>query len=132
MTKDIETGVSMYDFNRANMGKLPLLDEEGIEGAKNVVRKFLTRQTENFYYMLLNHENRYFTLFEFTHNIKSDGRINTMADDVIECMLNCGFGIIDINEDEIGMALEVWVKDIETEAVHMYLLFPYDFGVIKY
>lgn len=132
MTKDIETGVSMYDFNRANMGKLPLLDEEGIEGAKNVVRKFLTRQTENFYYMLLNHENRYFTLFEFTHNIKSDDRINTMADDVIECMLNCGFGIIDINEDEIGMALEVWVKDIETEAVHMYLLFPYDFGVIKY
>lgn len=132
MTKDIETGVSMYDFNRANMGKLPLLDEEGIEGAKNVVRKFLTRQAENFYYMLLNHENRYFTLFEFTHNIKSDGRINTMADDVIECMLNCGFGIIDINEDEIGMALEVWVKDIETEAVHMYLLFPYDFGVIKY
>ena len=83
MTKDIETGVSMYDFNRANMGKLPLLDEEGIEGAKNVVRKFLTRQTENFYYMLLNHENRYFTLFEFTHNIKSDDRINTMADDVI-------------------------------------------------
>ena len=132
MTKDIETGVSMYDFNRANMGKLPLLDEEGIEGAKNVVRKFLTRQTENFYYMLLNHENRYFTLFEFTHNIKSDDRINTMADDVIECMLNCGFGIIDINEDEIGMALEVWVKEIETEAVHMYLLFPYDFGVIKY
>ena len=132
MTKDIETGVSMYDFNRANMGKLPLLDEEGIEGAKNVVRKFLTRQTENFYYMLLNHENRYFTLFEFTHNIKSDDRINTMADDVIECMLNCGFGIIDINEDEIGMALEDWVKDIETEAVHMYLLFPYDFGVIKY
>ena len=132
MTKDIETGVSMYDFNRANMGKVPLLDEEGIEGAKNVVRKFLTRQTENFYYMLLNHENRYFTLFEFTHNIKSDDRINTMADDVFECMLNCGFGIIDINEDEIGMALEVWVKDIETEAVHMYLLFPYDFGVIKY
>ena len=132
MTKDIETGVSMYDFNRANMGKLPLLDEEGIEGAKNVVRKFLTRQTENFYYMLLNHENRYFTLFEFTHNIKSDDRINTMADDIIECMLNCGFGIIDINEDEIGMALEVWVKDVETEAVHMYLLFPYDFGVIKY
>lgn len=132
MTKDIETGVSMYDFNRANMGKLPLLDEEGVEGAKNVVRKFLTRQTENFYYMLLNHENRYFTLFEFTHNIKSDDRINTMADDVIECMLNCGFGIIDINEDEIGMALEVWVKDVETEAVHMYLLFPYDFGVIKY
>lgn len=132
MTKDIETGVSMYDFNRANMGKLPLLDEEGIEGAKNVVRKFLTRQTENFYYMLLNHENRYFTLFEFTHNIKSDDRINTMADDVIECMLNCGFGIIDINEDEIGMALEVWVKDVETEVVHMYLLFPYDFGVIKY
>ena len=132
MTKDIETGVSMYDFNRANMGKLPLLDEEGIEGAKNVVRKFLTKQKENFYYMLLNHENRYFTLFEFTHNIKSDGRINTMADDVIECMLNCDFGIIDINEDEMGMALEVWVKDIETEAVHMYLLFPYDFGVIKY
>jgi hypothetical protein len=40
--------------------------------------------------------------------------------------------IIDIFEDETGEALEVWVKNLETEAVYMYLLFPYDSGVIEY
>lgn len=133
MEKDIETGINMYDFNRANMGQLPVLTtEEELEGAKQVIRDFLCEEEYAFYYMLLNHENRYFTLFEFTHDIKSDGRRNEMADDVIICMNNCGFDIIDICKDSSGCALEVWVKDRTTQVVHMYLLFAYDFGVIRY
>ena len=59
-------------------------------------------------------------------------KIELMGEDVIECLQNCNFGIIDIFEDEVGAALEIWVKDLETEAVYMYLLFPYDYGVIEY
>ena len=133
MTKEIDAGISLYDLNRANMGQLPVLTtKEELEGAKKVIRDFLEEDQFAFYYMLLNHENRYFTLFEFTHDVKSDGRRAEMAEDVIICMQNCDFNIIDVNHNEYGNALEVWVKHKETDAVHMYLLFPYDFGVIKY
>ena len=133
MEKEIETGINLYDFNKANMGKLPVLEtEEQFNGAKKVITDFLQKDEFAFYYMLLNHENRYFTVFEFTRDIKSDGRRDRMAQDVLECMFNCDFGIIDICPDESGNALEVWVKNLDTETAYMYLLFPYDFGVIKY
>ena len=130
MNKEIDTGMNMYDFNRVNMGQLPLLEtQEQFEGAKLVVKNFLNTKPAS-YYMLLNHDNRYFTLFhiDFMTEVKKD----VVAQDIIECMQNCDFGIIDINEDEGGNALEVWVKDLETETVYMYLFFPYDFGVIEY
>ena len=130
--KEIDTGVSLYDFNRANMGQFPILStEEELNGAKNIILDFLCRD-EMSYYMLLNHETRYFTLFEFSNGVKSDGRREAMANDVIECMLNCRYGILDICYDNAGTALEVWVKDLDTDTVYMYLLFPYDFGVIVY
>lgn len=129
--KDINMGVNMYEFNRVNMGRLPLLKtKEELDGAKRVVKNFIQDSKAN-YYMLLNHDNRYFTLFSFRSE-KSEATNLIMAQDVIECMDNCGFGIIDINPNETGDALEVWVKDLETEAVFMYMLFPYDFGVIEY
>ena len=82
--------------------------------------------------MLLNHDNKDFTLFHFKNGIGSDVKINVMANDIIECMENRGFGLLDVSLDEAGCAEEVWVKDRETETVYMYLLFPYDNGVIEY
>lgn len=130
MDKELDLGMNLYEFNRVNMGQLPILKtKEELNGAKNVIKTFLNNKNAK-YYMLLNHDNRYFTLFNFQN--KDINAINTMADDVIECMENCDFNIIDINLDASGSALEVWVKDKNTEAVYMYLLFPYDFGVIEY
>jgi hypothetical protein len=132
MSKEIDSGVNMYEFNRINMGRLPVLKtEEELNGAKQVIKNFVNEKLAN-YYMLLNHDNRYFTLFNFKSGVISELKVNVMSDDVIECMQNFGFGIIDIFEDTTGEALEVWVKNLETEAVYMYLLFPYDFGVLEY
>jgi hypothetical protein len=131
MSKEIDSGINMYAFNRANMGKLPILTKKGLEGAKQVVVNFVNEKLAQ-YYMLLNHDNRYFTLFNFNSNVTNDAKVSLMGNDVVECMQNCNFGIIDISKDESGDALEVWVKDLETEVVYMYLLFPYDFGVIEY
>jgi hypothetical protein len=132
MNKEIDSGVNMYDFNRVNMGRLPVLKtEEELNGAKQVIKNFINEKLAK-YYMLLNHDNRYFTLFNFVNGVITDTKNKLMANDIIECMQNFGFGIIDIFEDETGEALEVWVKNLETEAVYMYLLFPYDFGVLEY
>jgi hypothetical protein len=130
--KNLDIGVNMYEFNKVNMAKLPILKTSSeIRGAKRVVKNFVNAKPAT-YYMMLNHENRYFTLFNFRNGIMTEGKIDVMANDVIECMENCGFALIDINEDSTGEALEIWVKDEENEIAYMYLLFPYDFGVIEY
>jgi hypothetical protein len=129
MSKEIDSGMNLYDFNRVNMGQFPILEDT--DGAKKIIKDFVKKQLSQ-YYMLLNHENRYFTLFNFIGYQTTSSKVSSMANDVIECMENQGFGILDVNLDPTESAIEVWVKHRETEAVHMYLLFPYDFGVIEY
>ena len=130
--KNLDLGVNMYEFNKINVAKMPVLKTSSeIRGAKRVVKEFVKEKLAR-YYMLLNHDNRYFTLFNFKDGVIFEEKVNTMANDVIECMENCGFGIVDISRDESEEALEVWVKDEENQTAYMYLLFPYDFGVIEY
>jgi hypothetical protein len=132
MSQELDTGINMYEFNRMNMGKLPVLKtEEEIEGAKTVIQNYLYENDATFY-MMLNYDNRDFTLFNFFGGIINNAKVRLMSDDIIECMVNRGYNIIDINKDEVGTGLEIWVKDIDTEAVFMYILFPYDEGVITY
>ena len=132
MNKEINAGVNMYDFNRVNMGRLPFLTtKEEIEGAKAQVINYIEK-TYNNYYMMLNHDKKDFTLFNFQNDYVDNFKILSMANDVIEGMENRGLGLLDINLDEAGYALEIWVKDKHTEAVFMYLLFSYDNGVIEY
>ena len=131
MDKEVDMGIDMYSFNRVNMGQLPYLETEEIECAKQCLKNYINH-TFSTYYMLLNHDNKDFTLFHFKNSVGSDIKINTMANDIIECMENRGFGLLEINSDETGGAQEVWVKDKKTETVYMYLLFPYDMGVIEY
>ena len=129
--KDINMEVNLYEFNRVNMGKLPLLKtKEEIDSAKKVIQTFI-QNCDATYYMLLNHDNHYFTLFSFKSE-KNETIILTMAQDVIDCLESCGLGVIDINLNETLDALEVWVKDLDKEVVYMYMLFPYDSGVIEY
>lgn len=132
MSKEVDMGINLYEFNKVNMGKLPvLLSKEEVEGAKTQLRKFIDETCSN-YYMLLNHEKKDFTLFNFRNENITKFKINSMADDIVECMYNRGLVLIDVNTDEAGIAMEIWTKDRHTEAVYMYLLFPYNEGVIEY
>lgn len=132
MAQEIDSGMNLYEFNRVNMGKLPVLKTiEEFEGAKLVIENFINDKLGT-YYMMLNHERKDFTLFNFLQGVIVDSKTETMINDVLECMDNRSLDIIDISPDEANMALEIWVKERQTEAVYMYLLFPYDFGVIEY
>ena len=132
MSKEIDSGIDMYSFNRVNMGQLPYLEtEEEIEFAKIVIKNYINKTCGEFY-MMLNHDLRDFTLFNFKNGVLTDVKIKVMIDDIIECMENRGFGLLDVGLDEVGLAVEIWVKNRETEAVYMFLLFPYDLGVIQY
>ena len=132
MNKEVDMGIDMYSFNRVNMGQLPYLEtKDELESAKLFIKNYINKTCSEFY-MMLNHDLRDFTLFNFKNGILTDIKINIMADDIIECMNNRGFGLLDVGLDEADAAIEIWVKDRETEAVHMFLLFPYDNGVIQY
>lgn len=132
MEKEVDMGIDMYSFNRVNMGQLPYLEtEEELDGAKTIIKNYINK-TCNEFYMMLNHDLRDFTLFNFRNGLLNNTKIQVMANDIIECMQNRGFGLLDVNLDEAETAIEIWVKNKETEAVFMFLLFPYDMGVIQY
>lgn len=132
MNKEIDSGMNIYDFNRVNMGQLPYLEtKEEIDSVKTFLKNYINSTYGN-YYMMLNHDRKDFTLFNFLNGVFTDIKITTMVDDIIECMENRGLGFLDVELDNAETAVEIWVKDRNTEAVFMYLLFPYDNGVIEY
>lgn len=132
MNKEVDMGMNVYDFNRVNMGQLPYLEtEEEIANAKKVLKNYINKTCCEFY-MMLNHDLRDFTLFNFKNGILTEIKANIMADDVVKCMENRGYGLLDIELNEEGSAVEIWIKDRDTETVYMFLLFPYDIGVIQY
>ena len=131
MSQEVETGMTMYEFNRANMGQFPVCEtQEQIEKQQQKIVQYLNTHLD-YYYMMLNHERRDFTVFKFP-NLKNQNCIKSMVQDIFECMRGRGLGVICAEPDETTLALEIWVKDLETEAVYMYLIFPYGQAIIEY
>ena len=111
------------------VSKLP--DLEDFESAKQNILNFINSEANQYkkYYMLLNNEARYYTLFhrhplgEFYSNIVEEN----LPDVLIECLQNIGtIKMFEaINDDHI----ECWVNKPNNECI-VYLFFPYDEGVI--
>lgn len=130
--KNLDVGVNMYEFNQVNMAKLPILKSNSeLRHAKQTIKNFVENKAAT-YFMLLNHDLRYFTLFNFKNGILTEIKENIMAKDIIECIESLNLNLIDIFPDDSNNALEVWAKDQEEEIAHMFLLFPYDEGVLEY
>lgn len=114
--------MNLYDLNKSAVASLPDLTEEELEAKKEVINTLISK-SDNKYYMLLNNEFHYYTLFAIT-----DIDVNyKFADEVILCLKDFADSVkvIDIFEDyEDQTAIEIWVM-INGEAYIMYL-FPYD------
>lgn len=127
---EVETQYNLYDFNKVNMARLPELDFHQENSAKDILRTFFLNHSENRYFMMLCHDNHDFTLFDREQWDLRD-IVGAISNDIIECMHNRQFGIIDIVT--VAGAVEIWVKPHDqTEVAYMYMLFPYDNGVITY
>ena len=118
--------MTLYELNQANYGKLPALDEAGCFSAKQAIENYLDWHRAD-YYMLLNHELRYFTLFhqespQFRHITK--GNIYAILEELGEIKS------IELTND--SMALECWVSlNNDPEDTHVFVLFDYDRGVVE-
>lgn len=118
--------MTLYELNQVNYGKLPALDEAGIIAIKKTIENYLNWHHAQ-YYMLLNHELRYFTLFhqespQFRHITK--GNIYAILEELGEIKS------IELTGD--SMALECWVTlNNDPEDTHAFILFDYDRGVVE-
>ena len=112
------------------VSKLP--DIEDFEEIKQTTQHFIDSETNRFkkYWMLLNNDLRYYTVFhrhmagDFYNNVVEEN----LTDALIECLQNIGkikmFEAIDNDH------IECWV-DVPNRGCEVYLLFPYDEGVIE-
>ena len=124
---DVDMGLSVYDFNKNIMKQLPVIED--LKGVRETLIKYIHETPAKQYLMMLCREQNDYTLFNFNNN-----RFNNQFDqDVIECMENRGFGIINAEIIDDGMAMEIWVKEPgQMENADLYYLFPADQMVIEY
>ena len=124
---DVDMGLNVYEFNKNIMKQLPVI--EGLKGVRETLIKYIHETPAKQYLMMLCREQNDYTLFNFNNN-----RFNNQFDqDVIECMENRGFGIVNAEIIDDGMAMEIWVKEPgQMENADLYYLFPADQMVIEY
>ena len=124
---DVDMGLNVYEFNKNIMKQLPVIED--LKGVRETLIKYIHETPAKQYLMMLCREQNDYTLFNFNNN-----RFNNQFDqDVIECMENRGFGIVNAEIIDDGMAMEIWVKEPgQMESADLYYLFPADKMVIEY
>ena len=123
----IESGITLYELNKQIAAQEKEITKERLMKKADEIKNWVGEKyinNDETYFMLLNHEHRYFTLFskkeettilDFPYNVTSE---------LIEVLLELGT-LKDLYYNQNGDAYECWVDD------SMYLFFPYTRGVIE-
>lgn len=127
---DVDMGLNVYEFNKNIMKQLPIMEVDGLNKVKEELNNYIDGMipSRNYLMMLCREKNDY-TLFNFHSRVFS----TQFADDVIECMENRGYGIVNCEVIDRGAAIELWVKKPgQMEDADLYYIFPADNMVIEY
>lgn len=131
-TSEVSFG-NLYDVNKQLMAKEAKLNEEKFKEQKQRLGDWIYQQSDQQYFMMLCHERRDYTVFNINKdplgNITID-KIQSMLDDVIECLTNRG-DILAIDLQETG-GWEFWIRHFEDNDCSVYCLFPYGTAVLEY
>lgn len=113
--------MTLYELNQAGYASLPKMTKAELEKAKGNIITFLD-SNDSRYYMMLNHDNKYFTLFTYENDVNK----NKMASEIISVSKTLGeIKAIEIN----GNIVEIWI--LYGEKCDMYAFFDYTKGVIQ-
>lgn len=125
-TSEIILGTA-YDINKNLVQKYEkTLTKKEIQQKRELITQYILG-AKQFYFMLLCHEQRDYTLFNLNNENDYDKSLKT-ATELIECLNNRGqIKGIDITKD--NMAIEIWISN-ENESF-AYYFFGYDEGVIE-
>lgn len=128
MSKGLE--LNLYDLNKNLMNQMEPWSKEKLWGdGSNIIFNFFTTEPFDKHYMLLCKEYNYYTIFEADMDLYSavtDDFTSTVLDIVEELG-----PVYSIDKTENG-ALEFWIKPAGKSEPLMFLLFPYDGGVVYY
>ena len=118
----IDSGLTLYDINKQLIEKMPSkITEEQLKEGKQILEEF--KQQCN-YFMLLCNDIHYYTVLKVVD--LSELQFENV---VIELLQDNGVIQDILWTDEDKQSVECWVKN-ET-GTYMFLLFPYDWGVIE-
>lgn len=63
--------MTLYELNQAGYASLPKMTKAELEKAKGNIITFLD-SNDSRYYMMLNHDNKYFTLFTYENDVNKN------------------------------------------------------------
>ena len=129
---EIESGMTAYDLAKVETLQAPVLSKEEINKVINETVIPFLKGTDQQYYMLLNNENKDYTIFNLTSD--REASYPTVAVDILECFENRFFDIIDVGLDSAAAAVEFWVRTAadEDKEAFVYYFFPCPQCVIEY
>lgn len=121
-------GANLYNMNKSLVAQEKPLDHIALGVALAKIANWFQRSRAK-YFMLLCHENRDYTLFNFVyiHDPADHSHYLHAAEELEECLVNRG-KVISIEYQEEEDAWEIWINDGEPK---VYYLFKYDMGVIE-
>lgn len=116
--------LNLYEINKNIIGQLKPIERNELFDKAGMVFDFFANSHPNAHYMLLCREYNYYTIFEF-------------ADFATEDFVDAVLGVVaDLGEvyaiEEAESALEFWVKPTDCDDPMVFILFPYDAGVVYY
>ncbi len=118
--------LTTYDLNKMAYAKIPSLEQYGEEWNKKLNALILwVSSNSSEYYMLLNNELHYYTVFHIRPMAEPSGYFN---DEISNCLMSIG-DLLDIDWNEETGAFECWLK--HEGNIYMFPFFKYDEGVIK-
>jgi hypothetical protein len=128
-SKEIKSDLNLYDINKQliEQTEKPLSQKELNKIKSNLILPYFREKIVKegiCYFMLLCHEKRDYTVF----NISDWYPIIVL--ELLDCLKNRG-QIYSIEKTKDKLALEIWIKDAQTNELSCYYLFPYDDGVIE-
>lgn len=116
--------MTLYEMNQLAYAKLPeITKSEDLINKKNDLITFI-ESFDDKYFMMLNHEKRYFTLFV---NFRPLGV--RLAEEMIDVGQSLG-KLKGIEIDKKNNIAEFWIQGSDN-ICRMYAVFPYDKGVIE-
>ena len=121
VTKEVDTGVSMYEINKNLMAEDKPFDPIMIN---KVVKSTADGILASFkkYWMLLCRERNDYTVFIVNGS-------NNLEKELKETLLNRGY-LLSIDKQDDGN-FEIWIRDSITKENFVYYLFDYTFGIIE-
>lgn len=123
----MEAQTTLYEMNQQLIAQLPEINMKVAE--KNFRRWYSNFNHNDTYFMLLNNDLHYYTLFANTIVHDEDAVDNFWAE-LLDVLSYCG--TIKVMEEDTNGAFAIWVIWEETGVPEQFYLFPYDRGVVNF